>query len=295
VGGEAHAADEGLLASLGPRMAQAGIPAVVAMQGNVTMQTVATFMPIFFRELQVDGQIDRAISVARGAVRDAEDWWMPVLFMTLKQGRIRWYVPGFAGADQGFKRWPSLVDNIREGNCTPIIGSGLLESLVGSFRDIAQDWALKYEYPMGGGDREQLPLVAQYLVVTQGQTSFVQNQFRNALREGVLRNYRHELKDEQHTLGVEELISAAGAIRRANEPAEPHKVLASLGLKVYLTTNADNLLADALTELKRTPKVQLCPRDSDDLPPGDPSYEPSKEKPLSITCSAICVSQTPSS
>ena len=73
--------DEGVLAALGPRLAQAGIPAVIAMQGNVTMRTVGTFMPVFFRELQVDGRIDRAVAVARGAVRDWDDWWMPVLFI----------------------------------------------------------------------------------------------------------------------------------------------------------------------------------------------------------------------
>ncbi|MGD9316405.1 MAG: CHAT domain-containing protein, partial [Anaerolineae bacterium] len=77
---ETRSDDRGALAALGPRLAEAGIPAVLAMQGNVTMQTVAEFMPVFFRELQRDGQIDRAVSVARGAVRERPDWWVPVLF-----------------------------------------------------------------------------------------------------------------------------------------------------------------------------------------------------------------------
>ena len=50
-GDEAHTGDEGALAALGPRLAEAGIPAVLAMQGNVSMQTAAQFMPIFFAEL----------------------------------------------------------------------------------------------------------------------------------------------------------------------------------------------------------------------------------------------------
>jgi CHAT domain-containing protein len=75
---ETRSDDRGALAALGPRLAEAGIPAVLAMQGNVTMQTVAEFMPVFFRELQRDGQIDRAVSVARGAVRERPDWWVPV-------------------------------------------------------------------------------------------------------------------------------------------------------------------------------------------------------------------------
>ena len=76
------------LVSLGPRLAGTGIPAVLAMQGSVSTETVARFMPVFFRELLRDGQIDRAMAVARSAVNDRRDFWMPVLFMRLKSGRI---------------------------------------------------------------------------------------------------------------------------------------------------------------------------------------------------------------
>jgi CHAT domain-containing protein len=126
----------GVVAALGPRLAEAGIPAVLAMQGNVTMQTVGQFMPVFFQELQRDGQLDRAIAVARGAVRERPDWWMPVLFMRLKSGRI-WYAPGFQ-EQEGLKKWPALLGNIRRGQCTPILGPGLNESLLGSRREIAR-------------------------------------------------------------------------------------------------------------------------------------------------------------
>ena len=80
--------DNGTLAGLGPRLAEAGVPAVIAMQGNVTMKTAEAFMPVFFRELRRDGLADRAMAVARGAVRDRPDWWMPVLFTPLKSGRV---------------------------------------------------------------------------------------------------------------------------------------------------------------------------------------------------------------
>jgi hypothetical protein len=42
------------------------------MQGNITMHTVAQFMPVFFQELQRDGQIDRALAVAREASQEGE-------------------------------------------------------------------------------------------------------------------------------------------------------------------------------------------------------------------------------
>jgi formylglycine-generating enzyme required for sulfatase activity len=80
--------DSGALVGLGPRLAEAGIPAVIAMQGNFTMKTAATFMPVLFRELRRDGLADRAMAVARGTVRDRPDWWMPVLFTCLKSGQV---------------------------------------------------------------------------------------------------------------------------------------------------------------------------------------------------------------
>ena len=87
-GASTRSDDAGALAALGPRLAEVGVPAVLAMQGNVTMDTVEQFMPDFFRELQRDGQIDRAVTVARGAVRERHDWWVPVLFTRLQNGQL---------------------------------------------------------------------------------------------------------------------------------------------------------------------------------------------------------------
>jgi predicted ATPase len=81
-------AQEEAWTALGPRLGASGVPAVLAMQGNVSMTTVEAFMPVFFHELQRDGQIDRAVSLARGAVRARHDAWAPVLYMRLKSGRL---------------------------------------------------------------------------------------------------------------------------------------------------------------------------------------------------------------
>lgn len=80
------------LQALGPRLAEAGVPAVIAMQGSLSMGTAARLMPVFFKEIQRDGVIDRALSVARGAVKERDDFWMPALFMRLKSGRL-WTEP----------------------------------------------------------------------------------------------------------------------------------------------------------------------------------------------------------
>ena len=279
-GTEASSEDGGVLAALGPQLAAAGVPAVIAMQGNITMKSVADFMPVFFHELQQDGQIDRAMAAARGAIRDRGDWWIPVLFMCLKNGRIWWYTPGFTGEQPGFECWPSLISSIRRGKCTPILGSGLLETYTGAFRDLAREWAKVHHYPMAGDECEELPLVAQYLKVKQGQM-FVREEFCGALKRGILRQYR-EIPADVAAGPLEQLISAAGAIRRQQETAEPHAILASLGLPVFLTTNPDNLLADSLTAAGRPPKIALFPRgdDSDDSTDEARNFRPTKDAPL---------------
>jgi hypothetical protein len=87
-GRDSSSKDRGALAALGPRLVRAGVPAVLAMQGDVTMPTVAAFTPVFFRKLLPHGQIDRAIAAARDAVRERQDWWVPVLFMRLAGGNL---------------------------------------------------------------------------------------------------------------------------------------------------------------------------------------------------------------
>ena len=86
--GEPATQDNGALAGLGPQLAEAGVAAVIAMQGNFMMKTAAAFLPILFRELRRDGNIYRAMAVARGAVRTRPDWWMPVLFTSLRSGQV---------------------------------------------------------------------------------------------------------------------------------------------------------------------------------------------------------------
>lgn len=76
------------LAALGPLLARADVPAVLAMQGKFGIATNAAFAPTFFRELLRDGVIDRAANSARLAIADRHDWWMPVLYTRLRDGVI---------------------------------------------------------------------------------------------------------------------------------------------------------------------------------------------------------------
>ena len=86
--GQSHHDHDSVLSALGPRLIRAGVAAVVAMQGSMSIPTISMMMPIFFKELLRDGRIDRALTAARVAVRDRPDWWMPVLFMHIADGRL---------------------------------------------------------------------------------------------------------------------------------------------------------------------------------------------------------------
>ncbi|MBX0328192.1 CHAT domain-containing protein [Oscillochloris sp. ZM17-4] len=83
-----HTQDQGALAALGPRLAGHGVAAVVAMQGNVSMDTVAQLVPALFRKLRDAGQVDLAMAYARAAVVHQPDWWMPALFLRVRSGQI---------------------------------------------------------------------------------------------------------------------------------------------------------------------------------------------------------------
>ena len=79
----------GALAAVGPALAAAGVGAVVAMQGQLTQATAGRLLPAFFTELRRDGRVDRALrGPPEPAVRDRPDWWAPVLFMRLRDGRL---------------------------------------------------------------------------------------------------------------------------------------------------------------------------------------------------------------
>ena len=280
---ESTTQDNGALSGLGPRLAEVGVPAVIAMQGNVTMRTAAAFVPTFFQELHRGGLVDRAMSVARGAVRERPDWWMPVLFMRLKSGRIG-YRAGFGDEREGLRKWPALLSNIQAGRCTPILGPGLTEWLLGSRRAIAARWAETFGYPMDPTSRDSLPQVAQYVAVDQ-DVSTMQRALVEHLAAEVRRRFGGILSADQGRAPLDEMISAVGQQLWTDPVTQPLRVLASFPLPIYITTIFGNYLADALKAAGKDPVVEMC-RWNDYLEQqpsifdSEPDYRPTPERPL---------------
>ena len=271
------------LQALGPKLAQAGVPAVIAMQGNISMESVKKFMPIFFEELQKDGQIDRALAVARGSIRETKDYWMPVLFMRLKSGKI-WYVPGVGEEGETFEKWNALLTSAKSKQLTPILGSGMYEPMLGTWRDMAVQISDKYGFPFSSFYRDSLPQVNQYLMVSQDLNTLyseVIGYFRNGIQSRFAEGMSDDLKSEDAEL--QDLMAFAWKQMSEKDANEQHQVLARLKLPIYITTNADNLMADALTAAGVEPQVEVCPwsdRFYAESVFEDGTYKPTPEKPL---------------
>jgi len=288
---EPGTADEGALVALGPRLARAGVPAVVAMQGNVTMQTIGEFMPSFFKELLTDGQVDRAMAVARGRVRNRPDWWIPVLFSRLRSGRL-WFDQGFGTgvAGGGFDRWESIVNDIAEQGCIPLLGQGLVEPLIGNMRDIARYMADQFDFPLAPRNRDELAQVAQYLAYRQNRT-FARSKVAEAFKTYILSHHGARVPPElaavpTATLKLNQLISAVGTQVRAQDPNDAHKRLAALPFPIYVCASRDNLLFDALVEAGKKPRYMLARwNDSmrtvkEDRFQWEKNYEPDAQNPV---------------
>ena len=273
-----------ILQAFGPRLARAGIPAVIAMQGNISMTSVEKLMPVFFTELYKDGQIDRALAAARGAVRDAVDFWIPVLFMRLKSGKL-WYVPGVGLGGAEFDKWPAIIASIQAGQCTPILGAGLYEPLIGSWQGMAALLSEQFNFPLSAFFRDSMPQVSQYIAVNQDVNTLLMR-VDSMIRQAWQQRHADNLPDALKTANaaISDLFSAGGAKARALDPNEQHKVLSRLPSRIYITTNFDNMMADALKEAGRAPEVVICPWSerfyADSIYDREPGYLPTSDRPL---------------
>lgn len=277
-----------LVHAIGPSLATSGIPAVVAMQGDISMTTARTFLRVLFENMAQDGRIDRAVAIARGAVRGRDDWWTPVLFLRISSGSI-WYAAG--GGDRDFDKWPALMGSIENGKALPILGTSMLESLIGDLRDLTRSWAETHGFPGAAIQEEDLPRVAQFLSVVQADEYLRTTLFLGGLRERVagrlarLLGQQEPPSREADATPIDELMRRCGREQRRRDATDPHRVLASLPLPIYITTNPDDLLFDALLEAGKAPQREFCRWTSRaDFPPGiyqkEPGFEPTAQRPL---------------
>lgn len=126
--------------------------------------------------------------------------------------------------------WDRLLRRIRDGKCTPFLGAGANYGVLPLGADIAQEWARKFRYPLE--DDKNLARVATYLAV-QNDAMYP--------KELLLDNWFRNIKLPDYT-----------------NPYEPHATLASLPLPLYITTNYDPFMTEALKAAGKKPHRELC-------------------------------------
>jgi len=286
--GAASSADEGVLAGLGPRLAAAGIATVIAMQGNVTMESARLFGQRFFEELRGDGLVDRSVASARRLLRerDRADWWVPVLFSRLGSGRSYFNAEFTGDAEQ---LWSSLETAQSAGRLIPVVGPGMTDEILGPRDAIAARWADQRRMPIAQHTRDDLAKVAQYLRVqlkapgdvALNMAGYLQQEIRErvAKAESSADSPFHGVDPTQRP---EQAILEAGR-RLLQDEGNAYRVVAAMPLPLFVTTNWTRLLEQALASRTppRQPTTLYFPwNDRVDWPDTTPTDQPDEQHPL---------------
>jgi len=274
---------------LGPKLVSVGVPAVVAMQDFVTVETARKFSAAFYKRLLEHGQVDLAVNEARSALLTAgrPDAAVPVLFMRLKSGQLWGEEADARGQILGAKNprifWTGLIRMIQQGKCTPIIGPRVHGRWLPTLQEVALAWAKEHDYPFA--DKDDPAQVARYMASNQGQ-DFPRVELLDKLMNEFKTRLPEELRPIKKMKTLSEMVSAVGGkTLLADDPNEVHQVLASLNLPLYLTTNCDSFMTEALAARGRQPSREICRWNEslDGLPSlfeQRPDYEPTVEAPL---------------
>lgn len=129
----------------------------------------------------------------------------------------------------GDRDWAILIQRIRDKKCTPFLGAGACYGVLPLGAEIARQWATQYDYPLD--DPANLISVAQFLALKND------------------RMFPKEL--------IVKMFEGSDSPDYSN-PYEPHRVLATLPLPIYITTNYDNFMTQALLKQNKDARQELC-------------------------------------
>ena len=151
--------------------------------------------------------------------------------------------------------WEVILKRIKDGKCTPFLGAGVYSEGPTLRTSVAKKWSEQYHYPFTDGT--DLARVARFLTVEYGDAEYASSKY------------------------VEELSSLA--VPNFDDPNDPYTTLAKLPLPVYVTTNYDDFMEQALIKQKRDVKRDLCKwvRGLDDVSPlAEQGFQPNVANPV---------------
>jgi hypothetical protein len=125
--------------------------------------------------------------------------------------------------------WEMLIEAIEQKECTPFLGSGACYDVLPTGKGLASEWAAEIGYPFK--DDDNLPRVAQYLALERGAE-----------------------------MPRRRIAKAFGEIKPDfDRPHEIHLLVARMGCKVYITTNYDDFMMQALARVPGCrPVADIC-------------------------------------
>jgi hypothetical protein len=226
---------------IAPRLVDAGVPAVLAMQDLVPIKTATEFSRSFYGKLVEHGEVDRASNAARASVMAARlpGSAIPVLFMRLRSGQLLGQ-RGMILGDVSDTYWRTLVSKIRRGQCTPILGPGIASELLPTPEDLARTLS-SGRYPFA--DSADLRRVSQFLGTIDN------DDMRQCVLDQLTASLRRNLGSSNGTTRIGTLsdlqLDQWNRLSQTFE-TEIHQQLASLSLPLYLTTSFDNFLTRAI-------------------------------------------------
>ncbi len=131
--------------------------------------------------------------------------------------------------------WRVLLDRIRDGKCTPFLGAGVNSGILPLGGQIARELAGEEGFPLSASD--DLERVSQFIAVKYDDKVVPKGK--------ILRRLRQEPRPDFSTV---------------DPRLECLRALADLPLPVYMTTNYDDLMVEALrhTQPKKNPRREIC-------------------------------------
>lgn len=127
--------------------------------------------------------------------------------------------------------WDRLINQLSRGDCTPFLGSGACHGTLPAAAELSSHWAGRYSYPFP--DHYDLARVMQYISISGRDPVFV----------------KELLCEDFSSKGPPSFTHAS----------EPHALLASFPVRVFITTNYDDFLTKALRQAGKSPMRVICP------------------------------------
>jgi SIR2-like domain len=129
------------------------------------------------------------------------------------------------------QNWETLLDAVDEERCTPFLGSGACVPGLPTGAGLALEWSDEHGYPLT--DREDLARVAEFIGIKKEAAMEPKHAIVRRFGAGMPPDFK-------------------------NDPDDPHAVLATLPISVYVTTNYVDWMAQALDAQNRKALVEFC-------------------------------------